>query len=180
MPFNILVTVLEVGGSITLFRLAQRMGASDVVSYMVGSIAPVLGGFAIWIRARKFSGASAAILTFTFVSAIIALTGSTTPKVLLYKDCAATALIGLVFLGSCLLAPKPLVFYFAQRYGTGGTHEGMSNFDTMWDTYPDFRRGMYLTSYLWATLFLVQAAGTALIIRQPITPPATTTTNSCS
>ena len=42
----------------------------------------------------------------------------------------------------------------------------MSNFDTMWDAYPDFRRGMYVTSYLWATLFLVQAAGTALIIRQ--------------
>jgi len=25
---------------------------------------------------------------------------------------------------------------------------------------------MYVTSYLWATLFLIQAAGTALIIRQ--------------
>ena len=166
LPFNILVTVLEVGGSITLFHTAQRMGANDVVSYLVGSIAPVLGGLAIWVKARKFSGASAAIFTFTFISAVIALAGSTTPKVLLYKDCAATALIGLVFLGSCVLARKPLVFYFAQRYGTDGTHDGMSTFDTMWDAYPDFRRGMYVTSYLWATLFLVQAAGTALIIRQ--------------
>ena len=166
LPFNILVTVLEVGGSITLFHFAQRMGASDVVSYLVGSIAPVLGGFAIWIKARKFSGASAAIFTFTFLSAVIALVGSTTPKVLLYKDCAATALIGLVFLGSCLLAHKPVVFYFAQRYGTDGTHDGMSTFDTMWDAYPDFRRGMYVTSYLWAMLFLVQATVTAVIIRQ--------------
>jgi hypothetical protein len=166
--FNILVTALEIGGSITLFHLAQRMGASDVVSYLVGSIAPVLGGFAIWIKARKFSGASAAIFTFTFISSIIALVGSSTPKVLLYKDCATTASIGLVFLGSCLLARKPVVFYLAQRYGTDGTHEGMSTFDIMWDTYLDFRRGMYVTSYLWATLFLVQAAGTALIIRQTL------------
>jgi len=166
LPFNILVTVIEIGGSITLFHVAQRMGAGDVVSYLVGSIAPALGGFAIWIKARKFSGASAAIFTFTFISAGIALAGSTTPKVLLYKDCAATALIGLVFLGSCVLVHKPLVFYFAQRYGTDGTHEGMSTFDTMWETYPDFRRGMYLTSNLWAALFLAQAAGTALIIRQ--------------
>ncbi len=166
LPFNILVTVLEVGGSITLFHFARRMGASDVVGYLVGSIAPVLGGLAIWVKARKFSGASAAVFTFTSISAVIALAGSTTPKVLLYKDCAATALVGLVFLGSCVLATKPLVFYFAQRYGTDGSHDGMSTFDAMWDTYPDFRRGMYVTSYLWATLFLVQAAGTTLIIRQ--------------
>ena len=84
---------------------------------------------------------------------------------LLYKDCAATALIGLVFLGSCVLAHKPVAFYLAQRYGTDGTHEGMSIFDIMWDAYPDFRRGMYVTSYLWAALFLIQAATTVLIIR---------------
>ena len=166
LPFNLLVTVLEIGGSLALFHFAQRRGASDVASYLLGSIAPVLGGMAIWIRARKFSGASAAIFAFTFLSAFIALVGSTTPRVLLYKDCAATALIGLVFLGSCVLPSKPVVFYFAQRYGTDGTHEGMSTFDLMWDAYPDFRRGMYATSFLWATLFLVQATGTALIIHK--------------
>ena len=76
LRFNIFVTVLEIGGSITLFHFARRMDASDVV----GSIAPVLGGFAIWIKARKFSGASAAIFTFTFISAVIALVGSTNPR----------------------------------------------------------------------------------------------------
>jgi hypothetical protein len=119
---------------------------------------------AIWAKARKFSGASASIFAFTAVSAIIALVASTTPKVLLYKDCATTALIGLIFLASCVLARKPLVFYFAQRYGTDGTHDGMATFDTMWDHYRDFRTGMYVTSYLWAALFLIQAAGTVLII----------------
>jgi hypothetical protein len=166
MGFNILITLVEIGGSIALFHLAQRLGASDVVSYLVGSIAPVVGGIAIWAKARKFSGASAAIFAFTAMSAIIALVGSTNPKVLLYKDCATTALIGLIFLGSCVLAGKPLVFYMAQRYGTDGTHDGMANFDAMWVNYQDFRRGMYVTTYLWAALFVVQAAGTALIVRQ--------------
>jgi hypothetical protein len=166
MRFNILVTLVEIGGSIALFHLAQRMGASDVVSYLVGSIGPVAGGLTIWAKARKFSGASASIFAFTAMSATIALVASTTPKVLLYKDCATTALIGLIFLGSCVLAHKPVVFYFAQRYGTDGTHDGMATFDTMWDVYRDFRAGMYVTSYLWATLFLIQAAGTALIIHQ--------------
>lgn len=67
---------------------------------------------------------------------------------------------------SCVLPHKPVVFYFAQRYGTDGTHDGMANFDTMWDTYRDFGAGMYVTSYLWAALFLIQAAGTTLIIHQ--------------
>jgi hypothetical protein len=166
MPFNILVTAVEIGGSIALFHLAQRMGANDVVSYLIGSIAPVVGGFMVWAKARKFSGASAAIFAFTALSAVIALIGSTAPKVLLYKDCAVTALIGLIFLGSCVLVRKPLVFYMAQRYGTDGTHEGMASFDTMWDISRDFRTCMYVISFLWAVLFVIQAAGTALIIRQ--------------
>jgi hypothetical protein len=166
LRFNILVTAVEVGGSIALFHLAQRMGASDVVSYLVGSIAPVVGGFMVWAKARKFSGASAAIFAFTALSAVIALIGSHAPKVLLYKDCAVTALIGLIFLGSCVVARKPVVFYMAQRYGTDGTHDGMATFDRMWDVYQDFRTGMYVISLLWAGLFLIQAAGTAVIIHQ--------------
>jgi hypothetical protein len=166
MSFNLLVTLIEIGGSIGLFHLARRLGASDVVSYLAGSIAPVVGGLLIWIRARKFSGASASIFAFTALSAIIALLGSTNPKVLLYKDCATTALIGLIFLGSCFLARKPVIFYMAQRYGTDGTHDGMATFDKMWRTYPDFRTGMYVISCWWAALFLIQAAVTALIIHQ--------------
>jgi hypothetical protein len=166
MPFNVLVTAVEIGGSIGLFHFAQRMGASDVASYLIASIAPVIGGFVVWAKARKFSGASAAIFAFTALSAVIALIGSTAPKILLYKDCAVTALVGLIFLGSCVLVRKPLAFYMAQRYGTDGTHDGMAIFDTLWDVSRDFRTCIYLISYLWAVLFLIQAAGTALIIRQ--------------
>jgi hypothetical protein len=166
LTFNALVTLIEVGGSIGLFHLAKGLGASDVVSYLIGSIAPVVGGLLIWIKARKFSGASASIFAFTAISAIIALIGSANPKVLLYKDCATTALIGLIFLGSCFLGRKPLVFYMAQRYGTDGTHDGMATFDKMWSNYRDFRTGMYVITYWWAALFLIQAAVTALIIHQ--------------
>jgi hypothetical protein len=164
--FNGVVTSVEIGGALVLFHLARRVGASDVVSYLAGSIGPVVGAVLVWAKSRKFSGASAAIFAFTAVSAVIAVAGSNAPKVLLYKDCAATALIGLIFLGSCSMAGKPVVFYMAQRYGTDGSHEGMSTFALMWDNYSDFRTGMYVTSYLWAALFLIQAAGTALIIRQ--------------
>ncbi|MGH8980432.1 MAG: VC0807 family protein [Acidimicrobiales bacterium] len=166
LPFSILITLVEIGGSIGLFQLAERLGASDVASYLIGSIAPVVGGLAVWARARKLSGASAAIFAFTALSAVVAIAGNSSPKVLLYKDCATTALIGLIFLGSSVVSRRPVVFYLAQRYGTDGTHEGMSIFETMWDIYGDFRTGMYVINSLWAALYLVQAAGTALIVRQ--------------
>ncbi|GAC1387124.1 MAG: hypothetical protein NVSMB48_26240 [Marmoricola sp.] len=162
--FNIVVTMVEVGGSIGLFQLAERWGANSVTSYLVGSIAPVIGGLMVWARARKFSGASAAIFGFSALSAGIAFVGSTSPKMLLYKDCAATAVIGLVFLISCVIARKPLAFYMAQRYGTNGSREAMAVFDTLWDRSRDFRTCLYRISYLWAALFVVQAAGTAAII----------------
>lgn len=171
LRFNLFVTAVEIGGSIGLFHLARSMSATNVVSYLVGSVAPVVGAALVWAKARKLSGASAAIFLFAIVSAAIALVGSTTPKVLLYKDCVTMALIGLLFLGSCLVAPKPVAFYLAQRYGTDGTHEGMANFETMWDTYDQFQKVMYVISYLWAGIFLLQAGGTALIIRE--TPYAT-------
>ena len=65
LRFNLFVTAVEIGGSIGLFHLARSMGASDVGSYLAGSIAPILGALMIWAKARKFSGASAAIFTFT-------------------------------------------------------------------------------------------------------------------
>jgi uncharacterized membrane protein len=42
----------------------------------------------------------------------------------------------------------------------------MATFDKMWSAYRDFRTVMYVISYWWAALFLIQAAVTALIIHQ--------------
>lgn len=162
--FNVAVTVLEIGGALGLFHLATAFGAGDVEAYLTGSAAPLLGAVAVWIRSKKFSGASAAIFAFTALSAAVAVIGSTAPKVLLYKDCATTAVIGLVFGLSCVVMPRPVMFSFAQRWGTDGTREGMSVFDRMWAAYPAFRRSMYLISVVWAVAFLVQAGVTALVV----------------
>lgn len=162
--FNVAVTVIEIGGALLLFHLAKSRGGSNVQAYLVGSAAPVVGGLVVWVRSRKFSGASAAIFAFTALSALVAVVGSTDPKVLLYKDCATTAVIGLVFGLSCILMPRPVMFYFAQRYGTDGTRAGMGAFDSMWRANAGFRPSMYLISIAWAVVFLVQAGGTALIV----------------
>ncbi|MEO6996648.1 MAG: VC0807 family protein [Terracoccus sp.] len=164
LVFNVAVTVLEIGGAIAIFHVVKGAGGGDVAAYLWGSLAPVAGALVVWARARTFSGASAAIFAFTALSAVVALVGSTDSKVLLYKDCATTALIGLVFGLSCLVMPRPVVFYFGQRYGTDGTKEGMAAFEHMWQAYPGFRRSMYQISIVWAAVFLMQAGITAVIV----------------
>lgn len=164
LVFNVAVSVLEIGGAIVLFRVAKALGAGDVGAYLIGSIGPLLGAVVIWVRARTFSGASAAIFAFTALSALVAVIGSTDSRVLLYKDCATTAVIGLVFGLSCVVLPRPVMFYFAQRYGTDGTTEGMAAYDQMWVAYRGFRTSMYRISIVWAVVFLLQAAATAAII----------------
>lgn len=162
--FNVALTALEVGGAIGFFQLAKAGGGDDVQAYLAGSVAPVLGAAVVWVRSRKFSGASAAIFAFTALSVVVALVGSTDPRVLLYKDCATTAVVGVVCAGSCVLTARPVMFYFAQRYGSDGTREGMAVFDRMWDVYPSFRRSMFHVTIVWAVVFLVQAVVMALII----------------
>ncbi|OFE15336.1 hypothetical protein BA895_06305 [Humibacillus sp. DSM 29435] len=162
--FNVALTALEVGGAIGLFQLAKAGGGDDVQAYLAGSVAPVLGAAVVWVRSRKFSGASAAIFAFTALSVVVALVGSTDPRVLLYKDCATTAAVGVVCAASCVLMARPVMFYFVQRYGSDGTREGMAVFDRMWVVYPGFRRSMFHVTIVWAVVFLVQAVVMALII----------------
>lgn len=126
LVFNVAVTVLEIGGALVLFRVAKNNGAGNVAAYLIGSIAPILGALLVCVRSKKFSGASAAIFAFALFSAAVAIVGSTDEKILLYKDCATTAVIGLIFALSCVVMPRPVIFYFSQRYGTDGTKAGMN------------------------------------------------------
>ena len=98
LPFNILVTILEIGGSITLFHLAQRIGASDVGNCLVA--ASPLSSAGSRSGTRPASSAEPRPRPSPSPSLFRCHCSGRyyTPKVLLYKDCEATVLIGLVFL----------------------------------------------------------------------------------
>ncbi len=51
LVFNVAVTVLEIGGAIALFHGVKSAGGTDVVAYLVGSIAPLLGAVVFVRRA---------------------------------------------------------------------------------------------------------------------------------
>lgn len=154
--FNVTVTALDAGVAVVAFQLARHAGASESSAYLIGSVGPLLGAVAVWVRGRELSGASLALLAFTVLSSVLALVGSRDADVLLYKDAAATGLTGLIFAGS-MLFPRPLAFYFGQRYATDGTHAAMEQWRTLWQ-YQVFRRAMYAVTTVWAAVYLVEAA----------------------
>lgn len=123
IAFSFGLTAFEIGLSILLFQLARSQGASEVGAYLVASAAPLLGAIVYLVRARSFSGASAALFAFTVLSSVIALAGGGEAKLLLYKDAGATGLVGLIFLAT-LVVGRPLAFYFGQRFATGGPLRG--------------------------------------------------------
>jgi hypothetical protein len=160
--FNIVVTLIDVGVAVVAFQVARSAGASKSAAYLIGSIGPLLGTLVVWRRTRQLSGASLAILAFTVLSAVAALAGSHNPEMLLYKDAVVTGLVGVILAGS-MLFPRPLAFYFGQRYATDGTRDGMESWNRLW-RYRQFRRAQYAITVVWAVVFLLEALVKAYII----------------
>lgn len=172
--FNVAVTAIDVGVALVAFQLARHAGASDAVAYFAGSVGPLLGSLAVWLRARTLSGASIAILAFTALSAVAALAGSRNADALLFKDAVVTGLVGLTFAAS-MLFPRPLAFYFGQRYLTDGTHAGMADWAALWRD-QSFRRANYAITAAWAASYLLEAAGKAYVIHTAVFTKAYTWT----
>lgn len=53
-------------------------------------------------------------------AAAVVSVGSTSPTFLLIKDSAMTGVFGLICLITLFATPRPLMFYFAQRFNGGG------------------------------------------------------------
>lgn len=160
--FMILLTVFEIGASILIVQYVKDHGGSDFAAYMWSLLPPVIGGLIYWARTRHASGASAAILAFNLLSAAVAFFGSHDSKVLLYKDCAVTGIIGVLFAAS-LLMPRPLTFWFGQRFATDGTPASLAWWDGLWQ-YPQFRHLQRLINVIWAVIMIFEAGLKAFTI----------------
>lgn len=156
MIVNLLLTaVLDIGLAIVAFRLATAWGASEQVAYVVSGIGPLVSIGVTWIRARTLSGVSLVILAFQLLSAVAAFVGGPDPRLLLVKDSVVTGGFGLVCLVS-MLFPRPLMFYFGQKFGTDGTAAGVAWWNGLW-RFSAFRRSQYVISTLWGVGLLVEA-----------------------
>ncbi|WP_104090296.1 VC0807 family protein [Arthrobacter sp. GMC3] len=153
-----LTVVFDIGLAILAFSVAQALGASDTVAYLIASVGPLTGMFANWFRTHKLGGVSIIILVTILISAAVSLIGSQDARILLLKDSALTGGFGLVTLISALpIFPKPLMFFFGLKFGTDGMRGGIQEWYDLWDKYPVFRKGQYLINTVWGVSFLLEA-----------------------
>lgn len=159
MWIGLLMTVVfDIVLAIVIFQVAKNLGASDFAAYMLASLGPVLGMVVGLIRSGKIDGVAIIVLVNLVISAAVALIGSQDIRVQLLKDSVLTGGFGLaILLTSIPVFPKPLMFFFALKFGTDGTKEGVAQWYDLWDRDPSFRRGHRFVNNVWGIGFLIEA-----------------------
>ena len=112
------------------------------------------------VRARRIEGFAAFMCVgFLIGTGLAFVTGS--DRFLLLKDSFTTAIIGLLFLGSCFVG-RPFIYYASKRFrAAGGTEE--AEWERKWRELPRFRRLFRSLTVVWSVAFVAEA-----IVRVPI------------
>ncbi|MEU9498970.1 VC0807 family protein [Streptomyces sp. NPDC048196] len=92
------------------------------------------------------------VIALLVVSAVTSLSGS--PRVLLLKDAAIPAVLGIWMLSS-LFAARPLAYRFGRRLRGPGAEQAA---ERTWSEQPDFRAALRGLTVLWGTAQLLDAA----------------------
>lgn len=153
---GLLVPSLVINGVLPflLYQLLKRDGVATVLALVAGSIFPLVYSFWGWARTRRLDFIAGVSLFFIVLSAAASLISGSTRFTLL-KESFFTGVFGLVFLGS-LLAARPLMFYVARQFGTGGDPERMGQWNARWQ-YPGFQRAMRVMTAIWGVVFVADA-----------------------
>ena len=139
---------------IVLYQVLSGRGVAAVPALVAGSAFPLAYTAWSWIRTRHLDLIAGISLIFIVISAVASLV-SGSPRFTLIKESVFTGVFGLVFFGS-LLAPRPLMFYMAREFATGGVPERMRAWDDLWQ-YPNFRHPMRVMTAMWGTTFVADS-----------------------
>ncbi|MGI8690608.1 MAG: VC0807 family protein [Thermomicrobiales bacterium] len=139
---------------VVLYQLLKRNGVATVPALVAGSIFPLGYTLWSWVRTRHLNFIAGISLFFIVLSAAASLISGSTRFTLL-KESFFTGLFGLVLLGS-LLTARPLMFYMARSFSTGGDPERQRQWDDRWQ-YPGFQHAMRVMTVIWGVMFVADA-----------------------
>lgn len=157
-----LVTDLVV--PLVVYYVLRAVGLDPLPALVLAGVPTVAFLVGQSIRHRKVDALGAFVLVLVVACVAVSLvTGS--PRFLLAKSGAFTALIGLAFLASLLLS-RPLPFTLAramlQRLPAGaGLHT--DSWDVLWERSPWFRRVWRVDTVIWAAGLLADAAARVIM-----------------
>ncbi|WP_243653950.1 VC0807 family protein [Pseudonocardia endophytica] len=147
--------VLSVALPIVIYDVMTDAGFTPVVALVVSSVGPLLDIGITWARTRRLDEFAVVVLAFLVLGIIVSLIFDD-PRLLLLKEAAITGVIGILALGSLVVAPRPLMFYFGRRFATGGDPARVEWWNGLW-RFPGFRRTQVVITTVWGVVFLAEA-----------------------
>jgi hypothetical protein len=146
----------DIAAPVAVYYLLHGFGVSNLVALGTGAVLPALGAGYTVVTKRRADGVALFVLATMVVSiALSALTGD--PRLLLAKDGLITGLWGLWFLAS-VHSRRPAAFVFARPLMEGRRVFAARNWDALWQAEPGFRRIWRVSSVIWGTGMLADAA----------------------
>lgn len=147
--------VLTVVAPIVIYDVLTDAGFGPVLALIAGSVGPLLDIAITWARRRRLDEFAVVVLAFLVLGIVVSLIFDD-PRLLLLKEAAITGVIGVLALGSLVVAPRPLMFYFGRRFATGGDPARIEWWNGLW-RFAGFRRTQVVITAVWGVVFLLEA-----------------------
>jgi hypothetical protein len=145
-----------IGAPIAVYYLLHALGASNLVALGAGAVPPALSaGYTLAVK-RRADGVALFVLT-TILASILVSVIARDPRFLLARDGLITGLWGLWFLAS-VRARRPAAFIFARPLLEGRKMFTVRDWDALWQAEPAFRRIWRVSTVMWGTGLLADAA----------------------
>lgn len=146
---------LDAGLAVGAYLGLRLAGFEPYYALLGGALVAGLRLGYVVLRARRFEGFAAFMcIGFLIGTGLALVTGS--ERFLLLKDSFTTAIMGLLFLGSCVFG-KPFMFHAAKRFNAAGRTEERQ-WEQKWRELPGFRKLFRFLTVVWAAAFVAEAA----------------------
>lgn len=140
-----------------------RSHMSSIAALSIATIIPLLDNLVSLIKKRSLD-VFAVFMLISFVLGILMVCIGGSERLLLIRESFVTGILGAIFLGS-LFFPRPLIFYFAQRFTVGNDPKQTSAWAENWQ-HSYFRFVLRLLTIVWGVALIGEAAVRSFLVFQ--------------
>jgi len=146
----------DIGAPIAVYYLLHSLGVGNLTALAAGAALPAASaGYTLAVE-RRADGVALFVLATVLASIVVSVVARD-PRFLLARDGLITGLWGLWFLASTR-ARRPAAFVFARPLLEGRKMFAVRDWDALWQAEPAFRRIWRITTLIWGTGMLADAA----------------------
>jgi intracellular septation protein A len=144
--------IWEIGAPVIVYYALHLLGASALLSLAAATAVSLGRILYVAVRDRRLDG-FAVLMGATFGIGLVLTLITGDPRIALAKDSVMTGVIGVAFLGSCVVG-RPLMFAMARRVLPEARQ---AEADDRWRNDPGYRRRLVVLSLIWGVILLAEA-----------------------